>query len=1122
MAIAGPAVATSATGTQLAIGPVGPAGPAGAPGIGAQGATGPTGPAGATGPQGPSGLTYTQGTTALSNGDNPNLAVSSNTSIRLGSNTAAASLGGLIITPTPTAGEEFTVSFIVPGYQYTIRHLDPAATGAGTIKIYCPSQSDVQLPAGQAPQIRLILDATLGYYVLQSTGVTSQEVVHALDFGLVGNGTTDDTPAIQAAINSLGTAGGEVVLPPRLIGWGSEVVLPHPGIHLHGTGLPYGVGTTLVSLGPLRSFIRVSAEDCRVERLFIEDSRQVDYGIYREGDTQSTYDLITIYNTKIDGVHGAQLKGVSFGTVTDIGSPSGGTLPVVTQYGNPAYSVEYQVNITTGGALGTAQATLTNVFFSDTVGPFTIPADGFLQFPNLNGRVGSGFVFQFSGSYTTGNAYQFTITGTATVNDTFTMKNIFANGCGQVFVTPAFNVFDEYDWSGFAPAKIASPGTILLAAGSNVIAGNGTSFFATGARANDFIRTGKVPNWAPSTVYPTGALISMGTRGSDVSSQPGLAYCWQATVGGTSSNDNPTFPKFGKNPLGSGLGCQTPIGQTYVDGSVTWTCVCPIVYQIARVGTNGIIYVNVNGQPPSSGLPSYFTTGLGPVYSAGMTPPAITLGGTPTSPHTVQVTFTTGGTYASGNARFSYALDGGSAVTGQTPTASFAIGSTGATIDFNVSGTYSTTNVYNFQIGIDYAICVGSGYYDEISGNNNTGCFENCTWNANAACGMAVCPNYGHNVIGGQVTGNGIAGISAGVDGQTNFTQIFQRVYAEANYCTDFYVAGCSGIEIVQPTCQTQNAQIMNPGDASCGQLTGNLSAVQDFNQGAGIGSAFTSMPVTQSPIETTFTFNGGLVQATSESVTPVAGTTIEVDDLGSSPFSVIRLSPTSDTVMTATPTLGNSDGSPVDDGRMVTLLNASDSFRVTLVSGSPYGPGTGLMLNEPVIILGPGDSVSLQFLKNFCGYGLAYGGPNQGLWRQVTPVNHAVCFNGGATPAITLANGANSKLGLKGRKRLEISGPSGGFSITGIQAYGSAPGDIGGGSGEDGQQLTLWYFGSQTMTLSHNATAAEISGGGIAANCVWCPGGVDLVITGVAGDYIYVSMIYNVTNSRWLVTSHS
>ncbi|WP_295475181.1 glycosyl hydrolase family 28-related protein [uncultured Pseudomonas sp.] len=62
--------------------------------------------------------------------------------------------------------------------------------------------------------------------------------VYAEDFGAVGNGTTDDTAAIQAALNSLGAGGGEVVLRNRYLIDG-QLTVPK-NARLVGTFSPFG------------------------------------------------------------------------------------------------------------------------------------------------------------------------------------------------------------------------------------------------------------------------------------------------------------------------------------------------------------------------------------------------------------------------------------------------------------------------------------------------------------------------------------------------------------------------------------------------------------------------------------------------------------------------------------------------------------------------------------------------------------------------------------------------------------------------------------------------------------------------------------------------------------------
>lgn len=61
------------------------------------------------------------------------------------------------------------------------------------------------------------------------------DVVNVKDFGAVGDGVTNDAPAIQAAINSLGARGGTVILPPQVFRLASAIVITTP-VRLEGSG----------------------------------------------------------------------------------------------------------------------------------------------------------------------------------------------------------------------------------------------------------------------------------------------------------------------------------------------------------------------------------------------------------------------------------------------------------------------------------------------------------------------------------------------------------------------------------------------------------------------------------------------------------------------------------------------------------------------------------------------------------------------------------------------------------------------------------------------------------------------------------------------------------------------
>jgi hypothetical protein len=75
------------------------------------------------------------------------------------------------------------------------------------------------------------------------TTVHEQRSVHVRDFGAVGNGTTNDAPAIQAAINSLRGAGGGVVqFGPKTYRLASAVVVDGVAVRLEGAGFTEGPG----------------------------------------------------------------------------------------------------------------------------------------------------------------------------------------------------------------------------------------------------------------------------------------------------------------------------------------------------------------------------------------------------------------------------------------------------------------------------------------------------------------------------------------------------------------------------------------------------------------------------------------------------------------------------------------------------------------------------------------------------------------------------------------------------------------------------------------------------------------------------------------------------------------
>lgn len=194
-------------GPQGATGPTGAQGPMGYTGATGPSGTGPTGPTGSTGAAstvaGPTGPTGT-GPTGPTGAAGP---------------TGTGPTGPTGVGPTGPTGSIGALS--IGAYNVLANNTATSPTGPTGI-----ASNDLLVQSTGATTYRSLSSHFSGYADVK-------------DFGAVGNGTTSDTAAIQAAIDSL-TSGGTVYLPPGKYYLGSSLYV-RPGVSIVG---PYSkIGT---------------------------------------------------------------------------------------------------------------------------------------------------------------------------------------------------------------------------------------------------------------------------------------------------------------------------------------------------------------------------------------------------------------------------------------------------------------------------------------------------------------------------------------------------------------------------------------------------------------------------------------------------------------------------------------------------------------------------------------------------------------------------------------------------------------------------------------------------------------------------------------------------------------
>lgn len=274
---------TGPTGT----GPTGPTGAIGPTGPGV-GATGPTGPAG-SGPTGPTGPTGT-GATGPTGPVGPT-----------GSSTGIVGPTG----PTGTGGPTGPTG-------------STGATGPTG-----PTGTGPTGPTGPAGSGSSITGPTGYVYTGNGSSAASFQTVLGIynvkSYGAVGNGSTDDSSAVQNAINAAGAAGGGTVyFPFGNYKIGSGISWTYSGIHILGAGTTATIITVGFASGNAISVgtSTTNPGDCSIEKLSIRNSITRTSGaqinlintynfiirdLQTDNDTYGSYCEINVDNYNISG-----------------------------------------------------------------------------------------------------------------------------------------------------------------------------------------------------------------------------------------------------------------------------------------------------------------------------------------------------------------------------------------------------------------------------------------------------------------------------------------------------------------------------------------------------------------------------------------------------------------------------------------------------------------------------------------------------------------------------------------------------------------------------------------------------------------------------------------------------
>jgi hypothetical protein len=390
---------------------------------------------------------------------------------------------------------------------------------------------------------------------------------------------------------------------------------------------------------------------------------------------------------------------------------------------------------------------------------------------------------------------------------------------------------------------------------------------------------------------------------------------------------------------------------------------------------------------------------------------------------------------------------------------------------------------------LDYAICVGSGSFDEHGSDLNESSWIGGSVQSAAAVGLMTIAPVGFKVQSFQCTYSGIAGFAVGLAGILCKNATLDTVYCENDAVADFWCE-CSGLTLIQPELGNTNGGIycLDGSQSSYGTLIGSTANATSTVAMQAIGLGYSSIPVTESRKGGPFSIVGTLAMQSNTQYNIAAGTVIDPTISSLIYFNAVG-SPGPAVVMTSTPTIA-----PGVNGQLLTLLNVG-STRLVLqsytalpqTSGPPVTPGSTLALPSQYLTLGYLDSATFMYVEA----GAVFNSP---FW-VLQSFNHVPLGVDDAGPTVRgagLVAGLNSDFVVFGVSRMVI--PAG--QVAGAFAFGGLNGDSWGYFGisasagtADGQDLLIINYCLQNMTFNHLDSNSQ------PANQIICPEATDVTV---------------------------